>query len=208
MNLFKNVNRVIFTVFTLILAFYLFYMAITPGEKGFWVLKNVEIIKNGTKINAKYLKINQEQDKIYTVEKGTEKEELIAGIPTRFKTEQDFFLFEIGLDNPKMFSKPEDYGFFSVILLCLCFVVYLFVYFPNDYTFIRDLIKNKSQIPFTYLTETQKAALLKDNFLCQVCGSKPSLKVIKEVYAESMQMVTLKCSQCENETIHRVDNLK
>lgn len=212
-----NIIRILLTLLGIMLVVYIGIITLkTPKKRGFKLSNNVELFINGKKINTEVLIINRDFDRVDIIDEDSRKKISIASYSNINKNKLSEFEVwamanDIARNNRlagKIIDDEDDFYLFALYILGGLLVLYFMVYFSNDYIFIRDLIKNNSQIPFTFKSKKDRIDLLNEKMYCQLCKNKPILILDNEEYKEGMQLVNLRCSECGNQTKERVDNLK
>ena len=85
--------------------------------------------------------------------------------------------------------------------------LYLCLYAIDDYIFIRDLIRNRTKVPLSYYSEDELGKKIGDLMTCHHCEDGQKMKLMKETFQDSMQIIKLVCPKCGYEKEARVDKV-
>jgi hypothetical protein len=105
------------------------------------------------------------------------------------------------------YDDSETVFSFAIYSLYLMILFYLLFYAIDDYTFIRDVIRNRTKVPLSYYSEEELGKKMGQLLTCHHCEGGQKMTLIKETFQDSMQMIKLVCAKCGYEKDSRVDKV-
>ncbi len=200
-----SVNRILFSVFFVFLLVLVLLATLTSKKRAFLLNRSVSISINGKPIPASVVTVNSDQT-ILSVYSDSLNKRIQIGSSKNFVKKMSAFEWRI---SAKMFdfSDPDVLFTFALYLMLIMTALYFWLYAIDDYTFIRDLIRNRTKVPLSYYSEEELENKIGDLMTCHRCGDSQKMKLIKETFQDSMQMIKLVCTKCGYEKDARVDKV-
>ncbi|MCE2961940.1 MAG: hypothetical protein ACK5UE_09850 [Chitinophagales bacterium] len=200
-----SVNRILFSVFFVFLLVLVLLATLTSKKRAFLLNRSVSISINGKPIPASVVTVNSDQT-ILSVYSDSLNKRIQIGSSKNFVKKMSAFEWRI---SAKMFdfSDPDVLFTFALYLMLIMTALYFWLYAIDDYTFIRDLIRNRTKVPLSYYSEEELENKIGDLMTCHHCGDSQKMKLIKETFQDSMQMIKLVCTKCGYEKDARVDKV-
>jgi len=213
---FMSTNRIIFSSFFFILLVFISIYYINSKERGFLLYKSVSISINERKIPASVVSVDANFSSIYAIHDSTGRFLKIAKFvnPSKLISSMDEMYSEDELKAKKglmynllYYDDSESLFTFTIYALYIMMIIYLISYAMDDYTFIRDLIRNRTKVPLSYYSEEELGKRLGDIMTCHNCSEGQKMRLTKETFQDSMQMIKLVCVKCGYEKDARVDKV-
>lgn len=211
-----SVNRIIFSAFFFILIVFIIISFINTKERGFLLYKSVSILIKNKKISTSVVAVDADYSSINVIDDSTGKWHKIASFvnPSKLFTtiDENYSKGELkskkSLNADLLYYDDSERAFsFAIYLFYLMTLLYLCIYALDDFTFIRDLIRNRTKVPLTYYSEEELEKKMGNILTCHHCKDSQKMKLIKETFQDSMQMVKLVCPKCGYEKDARVDKV-
>ena len=200
-----SVNRIIFSAFFIFLLVSVLLVTLTSKKRAFLLNRSVTISINGKPIPASVVSVNSDQT-ILSVYNDSLNKRIQIGSSKNYVKKMSAFEWWI---SAKMFdfSDPDVLYTFALYLMFIMTALYLWLYAINDYTFIRDLIRNRTKVPLSYYFEEELGKKMGQLLTCHHCEGGQKMKLIKETFQDSIQMIKLVCPKCGYEKDARVDKV-
>lgn len=211
-----NVNRIIFFVLFFILIAFISLSYMCSKERGFLLYKSVSILINNKEISTSVAFVDADFSSISIIDDSSGKWIKIAKFvnPSKLSSSLDNTYSKEELKSKKglntsviNYDDSETAFSFAIYSLYIMILLYLLFYASYDYIFIRDFFRNRTKVPLTYYSEDKLRKRLGDILNCHHCENGQQMKLTKEIFQDSMQMIHLLCPKCEYEKDVRVDKV-
>lgn len=211
-----SVNRIIFWTFFIFLLVSVLLATLTSKKRAFLLNRSVTILINGKPVPSSVASVNADQT-ILSISADSLNKNIQIGSSREYvermnRIDRWFFFNELIQNNGNVegnidFSDPDVLYTFAIYLMFILTALYLWLYAIDDYTFIRDLIRNRTKVPLSYYSEEELGKRLGDIMTCHNCSEGQKMRLTKETFQDSMQMIKLVCVKCGYEKDARVDKV-
>lgn len=211
-----SVNRIIFWTFFIFLLVSVLLATLTSKKRAFLLNRSVTILINGKPVPSSVASVNADQT-ILSISADSLNKNIQIGSSREYvermnRIDRWFFFNELIQNNGNVegnidFSDPDVLYTFAIYLMFILTALYLWLYAIDDYTFIRDLIRNRTKVPLSNYSEEELGKRLGDIMTCHNCNEGQKMRLTKETFQDSMQMIKLVCVKCGYEKDARVDKV-
>lgn len=211
-----NVNRIVFSVFFVFLLVSVLLVTMTSKKRAFLLSPSVSILINGKPIPTSVISVNSDQTILSITSDSLHKRIQIGSskkyVERMHTLDRWFFVTKLIQNNGNVdgnidFSDPDVLYTFALYLMFIMTALYLWLYASDDYIFLRDLIRNRTKVPLSYYSEEELGQKMGKMLYCHHCEDGQKMKLIKETFQDSMQIIKLVCEKCGYEKDARVDKV-
>lgn len=159
-----SVNRIIFWTFFIFLLVSVLLATLTSKKRAFLLNRSVTILINGKPVPSSVASVNADQT-ILSISADSLNKNIQIGSSREYvermnRIDRWFFFNELIQNNGNVegnidFSDPDVLYTFAIYLMFILTALYLWLYAIDDYTFIRDLIRNRTKVPLSYYSEEE-----------------------------------------------------
>lgn len=188
----------------------------TSKKRAFLLSPSISILINGKPVPTSVISVNADQT-ILSVNSDSLNKRIQIGssknyvkkmsATDRWLLEQDLIKNNGTFERHFDFSDPDVLLTFTLYLMFIMTALYLWLYAIDDYTFIRDLIRNRTKVPLSYYSEEELGKKMGKILTCHHCEDGQKMKLVKETFQDSMQIIKLVCPECGYEKEARVDKV-
>ncbi len=109
------------------------------------------------------------------------------------------------------YAVKHDRGFYWSFVfgaITVLIIAYLYFFLMDDIRKIKELRRNYTLVPISYLGEKRRNEFLSQYIGCGKCGSQELKKIKSELFKDGIQLITLICKKCKVEQNIQTNKIK